>query len=88
MSSCDSSSVSGSSPTQRRKGAIRQWDFRVEFHFAIILLVPLTSSACAWANENIGAENGFQPYWPTVILEPRYLEGVIAGIRKVGLVAR
>ena len=60
----------------------------MEYHGAIILLVPLTRSGCAWANKNIGADNGFQPYWPTVILEPRYLDGVLGGICKFGLVAR
>jgi hypothetical protein len=85
MSSHDSFAASGSSPTRRRK---TKWDFRVEFHGAIILLVPLTSSACAWANKNIGADNGFQPYWPTVIVEPRYLDQILGGVRKCGLVAR
>ncbi len=84
MSSHDSFSVSGSSPTKKKT----KWDFRVEFHGAIILVVPLTRSGRAWVNKNIGADNGFQPYWPTVILEPRYLDGVIAGIRGRGLVAR
>jgi hypothetical protein len=84
MSSHDSFSVSGSSPTKKKT----KWDFRVEFHGAIILVVPLTRSGRAWVNKNIGADNGFQPYWPTVILEPRYLDGVIAGIRRRGLVAR
>ena len=88
MSSQNSYSASGSSPTRKKKTAIRKWDFRVEFHGAIILLVPLTRSACAWANKNIGADNGFQPYWPTVIVEPRYLDQILGGIRKVGLVAR
>jgi hypothetical protein len=84
MSSHDSFSVSGSSPTKKKT----KWDFRVEFHGAIILVVPLTRSGRASVNKNIGADNGFQPYWPTVILEPRYLDGVIAGIRRRGLVAR
>ena len=85
MSSHNSFSVSGSSPTRRKK---IKWDFRVEFHGAIILLVPLTRSGCVWANKNIGADNGFQPYWPTVIVEPRYLDQILGGIRKSGLVAR
>jgi hypothetical protein len=84
MSSQNSFSVSGSSPTKKKP----KWDFRVEFHGAIVLLVPLTRSGCAWANKNIGADNGYQPYWPTVILEPRYLDGVLGGIRTFGLVAR
>jgi hypothetical protein len=88
MSSHDSFVASGNSSTRKKKTAIRKWDFRVEFHGAIILLVPVTRSGCAWANKNIGADNGFQPYWPTVIVEPRYLDQILGGIRKVGLVAR
>jgi hypothetical protein len=85
MSLTDSFAASGSSPTRKKK---TKWDFRVEFHGSICLLVPLTRSGCAWVNKNIGADNGFQLYWPTVILEPRYLDGVIAGIRREGLGAR
>jgi hypothetical protein len=84
MSSYDSFSVSGSSPTKEKT----KWDFRVEHHGSICLLVPLSGPGRAWVNKNIGADNGYQPYYPTVILEPRYLDGVIAGIRRNGLVAR
>ena len=85
MSSHDSFAASGSSPTRKKKA---KWDFRVDFHGAIILLVPLTRSGCAWANKNIGADNGYQPYWPTVILEVRYIDEVLKGIHRLGLVAR
>ena len=88
MSSHDLFAASGNSPTRKKRTAIRQGDFRVEFHGAIILLVPLTRSGCAWANKNIGADNGYQPYWPTVIVEPRYLDQILGGIKKCGLVAR
>jgi hypothetical protein len=84
MSSHDSFSVSGSSPTKKKT----KWDFRVEFHGAIILLCPLTSSGCAWVQRHIGADNGYQPFYPTVILEPRYIDDVLVDIRKKGLVAR
>jgi hypothetical protein len=88
MSSHDSFAASGSSPTRKKKTAIRQWDFRVEFHGAIILLCQLTSSACAWVQAHIGADNGYQPYYPTAIIEPRFIDDVLVGIRKKGLVAR
>jgi DNA-binding winged helix-turn-helix (wHTH) protein len=29
-----------------------------------------------------------EPYWPTVIVEPRYLDQILGGIKKCGLVAR
>ena len=57
-------------------------------HGSIILLKPITQAAVDWVQRHIGADNGYQPYYPTVILEPRYLDSVIAGIRRKGLVAR
>jgi hypothetical protein len=80
----DSFSVSGSSPTKNKA----KWDFRVEFHGAIILLCPLTKPGFRWIERHIGADNGYQPYYPTVILELRYLDDVLVGIRRKGLVAR
>jgi hypothetical protein len=85
MSSHNSFSVSGSSPTKKKT----KWDFRVEFHGAIILLLLLTSSGCACHGTSSGASGGVGPiktsalitdinrYYPTVILEPRYLDGVL-----------
>ncbi len=85
----DSFTSSGSSPTrQKKKTSISKADFRVEFHGAILLLVPLSDGGLRWVERCIGADNGYQPYFPTVILEPRYMEDVLQGIRKLGLVAR
>jgi hypothetical protein len=88
MSSHDSYAASGNSPTRKKKTKIPQGDFRVEYHGAILLLVPLSDCGLRWVERHIGADNGYQPYYPTVIIEPRYLDGVIAGIRRKGLVAR
>jgi hypothetical protein len=88
MSSHDLFAVSGSSPTQKKKTAIPKANFRIEFHTSIYLIVPLCASGREWLDEHIGKDNGFQPYWPTAIVEPRYLEQIIAGIRRDGLVVR
>ena len=40
---------------------------------------------CIWVDEYIGPDNGYQPYYPTVVLEPRYVGPVIEGIREYGL---
>lgn len=72
--------VSGSSPNQ--EGA----DFLVENHGSIFLLIPLSDSAQAWVDEHIGSENGFQPYWPTVVIEHRFADAILAGIAKAELV--
>jgi len=88
MSSHDSFAASGSSPTRKKKTAIPKANFRIEFHTSICLIVPLCASGRKWLDEHIGKNNGFQPYWPTAIVEPRYLGDIIAGIRRDGLVAR
>jgi hypothetical protein len=88
MSSHDSFASSGSSPTQNRKTSIPKANFRIEFHSSICLIVPLCASARDWLDEHIGKSNGYQPYWPTAIVEPRYLNEIITGIRRDGLVAR
>ena len=85
MSSHDLFSVSGSSPT-KKKTAIPKANFRI--HTSICLIVPLCASARDWLDEHLGKNNGFQPYWPTAIVEPCYLAEIIAGIRRDGLVAR
>jgi hypothetical protein len=91
MSSHDSFAPSGSSPTRKKKSAIPQADFRVEYHGSICLLVPLSAPGREWIEENVGQDNGFQPYYHpsrTIVVEPRFLSDIIAGIRRDGLVAR
>ena len=72
----DSFAASGSSPTV---------DFLCENHGSIFLLRPLTSSATSWIEEHIGQDNGYQPYFPTVVVEHRYIADIVAGIQNDGL---
>jgi hypothetical protein len=72
----------------KRRHPHEKHDFTVEYHSSIVLLRPNTKAGIAWANKHIGKNNGYQPYWPTVILEVRYIDEVIKGIRSLGLVAR
>ncbi len=59
-------------------------DFQVENHGSIFLLRPL-SSAELWVLENIGADDGYQPYFPTLVVEHRYIADIVEGIRNDGL---
>ena len=52
---------------------------------SIILLQPETEQAREWFEENIGRENGYQPYWPTVTCEARYADQIIEGLADAGL---
>jgi hypothetical protein len=88
MSSHDSFAASGNSPTRKKKTAIPQADFTVENHGSICLLRPLNDAACDWVQAHIGADNGYQPYYTTVIVEPRFLNQIITSIRREGLVVR
>ncbi len=80
----DSFVASGSSPTEREK-ATSPPDFFVENHGSIFLLRPQNEQAVAWADEHIGSENGFQPIWPTVVVEQRFIAAIVEGIRNDGL---
>lgn len=82
MSSHDSFVASGNSPTHSEK---IQPDFVLENHGSIFLIKPLTPSAISWIEDHIGQDNGYQPYFPTVVVEHRYIAYIIAGIQNDGL---
>jgi hypothetical protein len=59
-------------------------DFEINGGGSIYLLNPVSESAKVWIEENIGRDNGFQPYWPSVVIEHRYVADVVAGILAEG----
>ena len=63
-------------------------DFYLENHHSIALLRPISDAAREWVDEHIGENNGFQPYWPDVVIEHRYVADVVQGIVSDGLVCR
>jgi hypothetical protein len=75
----DPNKQSGTSPTKA--------DFLVEDHGSIFLLSPQTDPARIWIDEHINRE-GFQPYWPVVVIEHRYVSDIVAGIQNDGLEVR
>jgi hypothetical protein len=81
----DAFQSSGSSPTGSEQ---IQADFVVENYGSIFLLRPLSPSAISWIEEHIGKENGYQPYFPTVVIEHRYIADIVAGIQNDGLVVQ
>ena len=62
----------------------KQADFKVDNQGSIFLLHPLNDVAREWANEH--QDNGYQPYWPSVLVEHRYIGEIVAGIQNDGLV--
>jgi len=83
----DSFAASGSSPTQREEIPFSP-DFLVENYLSIYLIRPLNEAATLWLEDNIDAAGSFQPYWPTVVVEPRYVADLLEGIRNDGLAVR
>jgi hypothetical protein len=73
----DPNKQSGSSPTP---------DFEVQNHGTIFLLIPQTTSARIWIGDHIGRDNGYQPSYPTIIVEHGFIADIVAGIQNDGLV--
>ena len=59
-------------------------DFRFANHFSVCFLHPLTDAARAWVDEHIGADNGYQPQYPSVLIEPRYCPEILAALFDAG----
>ena len=60
-------------------------DIHVRSTGSLVLLDPRTRRGIDWIEENIGADNGFQPWYPTVLCEARYVDDIIAGLQADGL---
>jgi hypothetical protein len=75
MSSHDSFVASGSSPTP---------DFVVENHGSIFLLQPLSPSAKSWIEEFLPEDH--MSFGSAVVVEHRYIQDIVEGIRNDGLV--
>lgn len=60
-------------------------DFALQDEGRICLLSPHSTAARSWVEENIGQDNGYQPYWPTVVVEHRYIAQIVDGIQLDGL---
>lgn len=45
---------------------------------------PLSPAGRKWINEHVSKE-GWQPYWPTIIIEHRYLDDLLEGAANDGL---
>ena len=63
-------------------------DFTIRDEGSILLLTPHTEPARNWIDEHIGRDNGFQPWYPTVVIEPCYVIAILEGIRESGLSLR
>lgn len=60
-------------------------DIIIEDHGSILFLRPQSRDGQEWLENNIGKDNGYQPEWPSVLVEPRYVERIIDGMMADGL---
>lgn len=60
-------------------------DVTIRDEGSLILLEPATDAAREWFDEHIGADNGYQPMWPTVVVESRYAGDILEGLIGDGL---
>lgn len=61
------------------------FDFLLRDHGSIVLLTPCSDAAREWIDEHIGQDNGYQPYFPTVVVEHRYIADIVERIQNDGL---
>src|SRR5205085_1962690 len=61
-------------------------DFYFRDEGSIVLLTPLSPTAHEFVEEWIGSDNGYQPYWPTVVIERRYEGPILEGVLAEGMV--
>jgi hypothetical protein len=60
-------------------------DFILRDEGTFILLTPCSEAAREWVDQHIGQDNGFQPYFPTVVVEHRYIANIVTCIQNDGL---
>jgi hypothetical protein len=60
-------------------------DFTICDEGSILLLTPHTEPAHDWIHEHIGRSNGYQPWFPTIVIERRYVSDILDGIDSAGL---
>jgi hypothetical protein len=61
-------------------------DFTLRDEGSLVLLTPLSPFAHEFVEERIGLANGYQPMWPTVVIERRYAQDIIEGVIAEGMV--
>jgi hypothetical protein len=60
-------------------------DILVANHGSLVILKPASDSGREWLDANIGEDNGYQPLWPSVVVEPRYVQAILEGASNDGL---
>ena len=76
-----------SNPIEEALAAVAELvDIEVQNEGTIVLLRPKSELGEWWIRANIGKDNGFQPYYPTIVCEPRYVADIVGGAVDEGLI--
>ncbi len=59
-------------------------DIEVRADGSIALVKPVTEEATAWIEQHV-SQDGYQPQWPTLYVERRYLDDLLFGMYEAGL---
>lgn len=70
-----------------KKIAKSGYDFRVENHGTLFLLRPMSDAGEAWLTEHTDPDNSTW-FGPALVVEPRYVEAIVAGAIEDGLEVR
>ncbi len=76
----DAFKQSGTSPTKSEPDVI------VEDHFSLLLFRLLSPSAKSWVDQNVQTDAQF--FGGALVVEPRYAENLVRGMRESGLEAQ
>jgi len=60
-------------------------DINVTGGGSVFLLAPATQAGRNWIDQHIGKDNGYRPYYPTVVAERRYVQDIVDGMEAAGL---
>jgi hypothetical protein len=74
-------------PSKHKVPSKPTFDVAVENHGSIFLFRPLSPAAESWILDNVGRE-GFQPNFPTLVVEHRYARDLATGMQQAGLAVR
>lgn len=63
-------------------GQNEEYDVTVHYHGSVCIVVPETDEATEWIDEFV-----YEPMWYCggIVVEPRYLENLVAGMEEYGL---
>lgn len=70
----------------KARASAKRADIHVENHGSLFLLHMETNAAREWIADNVSSE--YQVWCGAIVVEPRYVQDIVAGAREAGLEVR